>query len=294
VSTPLSDALLGAASASTAATLRSVADLEERLAKLGAAVRAARPELAVETPAFLTHLAPRLRGAASLEPGPGHVDLYVAFACMQGQGPAVSELRERVRTQAARAARRLRLLPAESEDLQQKCLAAVMVGDGGVAGLSHYTGEGVLDAWLAATAFRIGLRDRDRARRERPAEDGADAAAGWEHSDPELDFIKQRYRSQFSGAFRQALAALPAREKNVLRLYLFSGLNIDQIGACYRVHRATVARWIGAARERLLKDTRASLAQQLGLDESEVDSLVGLLRSQVEVSLGNYLVSAGT
>ena len=77
----------------------------------------------------------------------------------------------------------------------------------------------------------------------------------------------------------------------MLKLYL-GGLNIERIGVCYGVHRATVARSIGDARERLLADTRTRLAGNLALEESEVDSLVGLLRSQVEVSLMKYLVTS--
>jgi len=140
---------------------------------------------------------------------------------------------------------------------------------------------------------RIGLRGKGNARRESPDGTAEATANGWEQADPELNFIKKRYREHFDKAFREALRGLSPRDKNVLRLYL-DGLNIERIGVCYGVHRATVARWIGDARERLLGETRAKLASDLHLQASEIDSLVGLLKSQVEVSLLKYLVTSGT
>jgi len=293
LSGPLSQALLGAVRADLAPALETRPDLEQRLQSIVTAAHEAWPTLDVKDPDFVAHLGGRIRDAESLEVTPGYADLYLSLACMQGLAAAVAEVQIRAHAQGTRAARRLRLTEDEAQDVTQQVLAAVLVGEDGTPGIAGYAGQGPLDAWLAAIAFRIGLRRRSSARRETP--DGtADATAnGWEQADPELDFIKKRYREHFDAAFRQALRGLSPRDKNVLRLYL-GGLNIERIGVCYGVHRATVARWIGDARERLLGETRASLASTLQLQASEVDSLVGLLKSQVEVSLLKYLVTSGT
>jgi RNA polymerase sigma-70 factor (ECF subfamily) len=264
---------------------------KDRLRSLAAAVRKAWPALDVPPQAFIDHLSARIRDPRVLEPTPGLLDLYLAFACLQGLPPAVEEVERRLRAQASAAGRRLHLTASEVHDLAQELFLAIRIGEDGVPGLANYAGEGPLDAWLASTAFRLGLRGRRKARDGHPEDRAKAAADGWEQADPELDFIKKRYRGHFDAAFRQALAGLSPREKSVLRLYL-GGLNIERIGVCYHVHRATVARWISAAREKLLADTRALLADNLDLKSSEVDSLVGLLKSQVDVSISKYLVTS--
>ena len=289
---PLAQALLGAVRAELAPSLEARSDLEPRLQSIVTAAREAWPALDVRDADFVAHLGGRIRDAAALDAAPDYADLYLSFACLRGLASAVTEVEARARVQASRAARRLRLTADEAQDLVQQMLAAVLVGDEGTPGIAGYAGQGPLDAWLAAVAYRIGLRRRGQARRETPDGSAEAKADGWEQADPELDFIKKRYREHFDTAFRQALGALSPRDKNVLRLYL-DGLNIERIGVCYGVHRATVARWIGDARERLLGDTRARLASELQLEASEVDSLVGLLKSQVEVSLLKYLVTSG-
>lgn len=289
---PLSQAFLEVVRPELAPAFGEPAELEARLEAILEAGRRSWPDVEVSPRAFVVHLAARATDASSLEPTRGAVDLYLALACLDGSRPAVAEVERRVHEQARRTSHRLRMTPSDREELAQQVLASVLVGEGGSPGIGRYAGLGTLDAWLAATAIRMGLRMKDRARRESPDADAGEAAGAWE-KDPELDFIKRRYRDHFNEAFRQALTGLTVREKSVLRLYLFGEMNIESIGQCYRVHRATVARWIVAAREKLLLETRAALAERLGLGASEVESIVGLLQSQIDVSLTDYLAVSG-
>jgi RNA polymerase sigma-70 factor (ECF subfamily) len=55
------------------------------------------------------------------------------------------------------------------------------------------------------------------------------------------------------------------------------------------VHRATVARWIAAARERLLDRTIALVQGRLKISAAELESLLAGLRSGLDVSLGALL-----
>jgi RNA polymerase sigma-70 factor (ECF subfamily) len=66
-------------------------------------------------------------------------------------------------------------------------------------------------------------------------------------------------------------------------------LNVDEIGSLYDVHRATAARWVAAARERLGTRIRDELAAQLKIDVAEVDSIVRLVQSRIDVSLERVL-----
>ena len=113
-------------------------------------------------------------------------------------------------------------------------------------------------------------------------------ARGTAHN-PELDLIRARHKDSFKGAFQAALQALSPEDRTTLRLHFVEGLNIDQIGSIYRVHRATIARRIARSREALLEDVRRRLSDTLRLSPQEFDSLVGVIRSQFEVSLERLL-----
>jgi RNA polymerase sigma-70 factor (ECF subfamily) len=62
-------------------------------------------------------------------------------------------------------------------------------------------------------------------------------------------------------------------------------LTIDQLAALYQVNRATTARWVAGARLSVVTKTRNHLVEQFGLDVAEVDSIIRLVRSQLDVSV---------
>jgi RNA polymerase sigma-70 factor (ECF subfamily) len=68
-------------------------------------------------------------------------------------------------------------------------------------------------------------------------------------------------------------------------LHLGERMSIDALGAIYSVDRATAARWLVAARQALVEKTKETLRARLQLSEGECDSLVGLVRSQLDVSI---------
>jgi RNA polymerase sigma-70 factor, ECF subfamily len=107
--------------------------------------------------------------------------------------------------------------------------------------------------------------------------------------DPELDVVRARYAGEFKAALEGALAKLQAQDRTVLRLHYVDGLNIDQIGGIYRVHRSTVARWIARTREGLLAEARQVLMTQLRLTTKEFQSLVAAMQSQIHLSIHRFL-----
>jgi RNA polymerase sigma-70 factor (ECF subfamily) len=52
----------------------------------------------------------------------------------------------------------------------------------------------------------------------------------------------------------------------------------------FGVHRATVARWIAAAKQAVLDRTRRLLMQDLQLGRDDVDSLIRLVQSRIELA----------
>jgi RNA polymerase sigma-70 factor, ECF subfamily len=88
-----------------------------------------------------------------------------------------------------------------------------------------------------------------------------------------------------------AAKQLEPGDRHLLRQHLVAGLSIDQLGAVLGIHRATAARRITRARERLAADTRAELARRLALAPEELDEVIGLVMSRLDVSLGQLLAS---
>jgi RNA polymerase sigma-70 factor (ECF subfamily) len=112
--------------------------------------------------------------------------------------------------------------------------------------------------------------------------------------DPEICALKDEHRVAFKSALEQALTELEPRERNILRMHLLHGLPIDAIGTTYQVHRATAARWLAAIREKLDNDTRRIIRERDRLTDPEIDSLVRLVQSRIEVSFGRILDATGT
>jgi RNA polymerase sigma-70 factor (ECF subfamily) len=133
-------------------------------------------------------------------------------------------------------------------------------------------------------AVRAALRLANRRKERRPEMPPFAAAA-----DPELDYLKLRYRSQFEEAFRSALAALSTRERLMLKLHSVDGLSIDKIAAAYHLHRSNVARRLASIRRLLRDQTVAEIQQRLGVSPREVESLLALVRSQIWVSVRRAL-----
>ena len=149
--------------------------------------------------------------------------------------------------------------------------------------LDGYRGRGPLAGWLSVTFARIGLAlAKERAASPPEPEDVVP-------SDPELDFLRVEYRDQFAAALRTALGALQPRERAMLRLAYLEGVPLESIGKLYGKHASNISRELRACRERILAATRDALAAQTGIGDSQVDSLMRMLRSEVEISLHRWL-----
>jgi RNA polymerase sigma-70 factor (ECF subfamily) len=216
-------------------------------------------------------------------------DLYLAFACARGDPKAHAELDALYLERVERELRRKPMLAPFAQDAIQRLRQKLLVGgEGGGPKLLDYAGAGPLLALVRAAALRQAINLR-RARLSSGKQVPVDESTSLLSPDPELAFLKAHYREPFQAAFREALAALSDEMVNVLRLHLVDGLNIDRIGALYGAHRATAARWIAATRRELLEGTRARLAARLRLGAGEVDSLLRLLCSQLDLSLRGAL-----
>jgi RNA polymerase sigma-70 factor, ECF subfamily len=70
-----------------------------------------------------------------------------------------------------------------------------------------------------------------------------------------------------------------------LRQHALDGLSIDRLAALHKVHRATAARWVEAARTAALEHTRLALGRRLRVGPDELESVMRLVRSQLDITL---------
>lgn len=215
-------------------------------------------------------------------------DLSLALGCVRGEPEALREFEATVLSRVPQFLARLDASPALCDDVAQELRAELLIAaPGKPPGLAGYRGRGDLAAWVRVVAIRTALRLK-KAERRAPADDG-DPLFG--KGDPELDYLKLRYRGACEEAFRGALATLTSRERLYLRLHYVEGLSLDRMASLYRVHRATIARRLAAHREKLHQQTRARLREALKVRDSELESLLGLWRSQLALSLRGALAA---
>jgi RNA polymerase sigma-70 factor (ECF subfamily) len=135
----------------------------------------------------------------------------------------------------------------------------------------------------------INFSSRDT--RELPAGDELFGALPSTMADPELEHLRRTYAAELKDAFGRAVAQLSARERNLLYYACVEDLGVDAMGELYGVHRATAARWLANARMALFKHLRAALLAQLRVRPDELESIVRMMLSKVEITLERYLAT---
>jgi len=220
------------------------------------------------------------RAPAAADPG----ELYLAVACSLGDAAAIRAFEARYFTCIASVVRRLRLPDDDAREVEQTLRQRLFVGGIEAAGVLDYAGGGRLGGLIQVAAMRIGLnlqRGRHRLADE-PAPDVAGAGV-------ENVYAKAEYRERVKQAIEDAAAELAPRDRTLLRLHLVKRSSIDDIAALYRVHRATAARWIQAAREALVATTRSNFLPATQLEAHDEAGLASFGESQLTLSLSRIL-----
>jgi RNA polymerase sigma-70 factor (ECF subfamily) len=239
---------------------------------------------------FTSEVARRLGDKAHVAVVAGlHDDIYVAIGASDGDDAAVRACDAIMGRELDYTAMRLRATPTQADDVRSELRRLLFTSDTTrPAALTTFTGRGDLPGYVRVMAARALARRMQRDRREEELDDGVlellDPAL-----DPEVAVLREHYREAVEAAFAAALGELSPRARAVLRYHLVDGWTIDQLGARYGTHRSTASRWLAAAREELRGGIRRRLASQLVISESQVDSIVALVTSRIEVSLDRLL-----
>jgi RNA polymerase sigma-70 factor, ECF subfamily len=257
------------------------------LARRLEAAERSTPGVRLDLAGFAAILQARLAAAADPESELSelHVeDMYLAWALAEGDKAAFARFE---REFVARLGAQLKGAAAEAGELEQLVRTRLFVATGGQSPrITQYSGRGPFGGWLRMIATRC-LLDLQRAKSGHAAARELDSPGI--ATDPELDYLKLRHAADFKIVLQAALAQLDARQVTLLKLSFIEQLSATAIGTMYGVSSRTVQRWLVELRESLLVRTREGLRARLTLSPSELDSLLGLVDSQLSVSLHRVL-----
>jgi RNA polymerase sigma-70 factor (ECF subfamily) len=217
-------------------------------------------------------------------------DLYLAFACSKGDARAIGVFEvafiPEVRAAVEKVDRTF------GEDALQNLRTRLLVGtEASPPKITQYAGRGDLKSWVRVAAVRDALMLLRKQKREPRAEEEALLERASPMADQEMEFLKEKYRAEFSEAFKSAIGALDKRERNLLRHHYLDELSTEEIGRIYTVHRATVTRWLARIRTTLLVRTRQHLSEKLKVDRNELESIMRLVQSRLHLSVRDLLDS---
>jgi len=295
VATALRDTFLSELSDAARARFAAWPQLDDELVRLwseGTATIASpvRPE------AFATQLATAVDDDAEPEPLLAAIhagDLALACACAAGDDDALARFERDLGHDLDLAhARGGAHVMAKDEFRQRVRERLFVVVPGREARIAAYGGKGTLRAWVRVTAARVII---DAARKATPVDTPASDTRLFDRAgdgvDAELEYMRRTYGSAVPDAMEAGLAALTPRQRNLLRQRYLSGLSTDRLAAMYAVHRATAFRWLEEARLELFNGMRRALGERLRVADHELDSVIELLASRVDVSMRRLLDS---
>ncbi|HUB09247.1 MAG TPA: sigma factor-like helix-turn-helix DNA-binding protein [Myxococcales bacterium] len=291
----LSQAFLQGSSPAAAAAIRATAtgDLEKRLASLVRRGQKAWPDLPVDSDDFVAFLAART--ADRWPDGPSHdlpwlEDLYLCHACLAGSPGAIEAFE---RTHFSNLPSHLSQLSPTSDfvgEVGQTLRAKLFVADRrGEKGVAAYTGRGPLGAWFRVTALNTALKLLREEMKHLRGGGGAPAVPA--PADPERALIRARTRAELEETLRSVLAQAPTRERALLKMHFVNGSTLEELAQIFKVHRATVARWIAGARQSVLRETQRRMVERFKLSPSELSSAFRITRSEWTLSLEKTLGS---
>ncbi len=223
-------------------------------------------------------------------------ELVLAAGCANGERVALDIIDRELLAGIRGALRSMKLNDTTVDETLQQVREKLLVAKSDAEPLiCKYAGEGSLRSLVRVVAVRTALMRLRKEKRE--VLDGGGESSRLERAlgddDPELSAIREQYKDELKAAFERAVATLSARQRNVMRLQMVDGVAVDEIARLYDVHRVSVSRWLGDARRHIAATVKADLGSRLGLAQAELQSLIRLVQSQVELSVERVLRSQG-
>ncbi len=292
----LATAFLELLSAPSAVESVGVTGLEAKLRGLYDAAASTWQPIQLREQDFLVALASKVSGRTELLSALESIDcaeIFLACACARGDEAAIRLFEERYFSVIRPALVRMGASDATIDDVKQILRDKLFTCEpGSAAKILGYAGQGELQGLVRVSAVRWTLHEFRKQKREVPLPEDVEhmtTAAG-----PEMQVLKAQHRIAFKTAFENALGQLSSQERNVLRLRHVRGISAERIADMYGVHRATATRWVGKIYEKVFNKTRRALSKTLAVEPSELDDVLSLVESQLELSIQRLLQSEVT
>ncbi|HEY0458335.1 MAG TPA: sigma-70 family RNA polymerase sigma factor [Pyrinomonadaceae bacterium] len=231
-------------------------------------------------------------------------DLCLVLACEKGDEAAWDDL---VRTQdkTVKAAAWKISPKAEDADDLASSIWAELYGlkhdkDGNLKSkLSYYSGRGSLGGWLRAIVSQLAVDQFRKQSRlvqveearefENLANESSEKAENLSvvaHTEnPEDIFGEKQMRADVSKALNQAIAALEAEDKLLLKLYYFDELKLKEIGQMFDYHEATASRKVVRVQTEIRKSVEKILQNGHNWSAEEVKRYLAETASKLGISL---------
>ncbi len=275
------------------------ADLGALIEQATAEVQREWPDSDIDRP----RLAVALARAVDDEPGLALVpapfdglsllDLYLAASCAAGDRAALRRFELEFGSDLDRAVARSPKLGLNASEFRQHVAVRLFVSPDPdrPPKILSYRGRGSLKAWVRVTASRLIVDTwRRRGSSEGEARLGPDLLERIvDERDPELTYLRETCGPLLEQAMTHAVGQLSVRQRNLLRQRYLHEVPSDALSTIYGVHRSTIFVWLERARATLLEQVRHSLAEVL--PDHRLESLLGLLGSQIELSMRRVLDS---
>lgn len=254
----------------------------EQWAAALASVNARAPGLVIDPASLEAHVRSTAAAAAMLD------EVILAWGCARRDPAAITWLERSVLPSVRPALRRFGD-DSVVDELVQRLRERLLLGT--PPRIATYAGTAPLTAWVRVTAVRLALNERRGRTVETPLETASFeewVGASGLRAQKDLD------RVQVEAVFRNAVGALSAAERTLLRLYFVDGFTVDRIATMYGVNKSTASRRIAAARSELVSRLRTRFREELGLELEEARSLIRWVRSQVNLGLSQLLATTGS
>jgi RNA polymerase sigma-70 factor (ECF subfamily) len=221
-------------------------------------------------------------------------DLYLACGLVRGDRNALEAFERTLPERVARFVCHLDSSGSFLDEVTQAMrikLLAPLDGPQRVGKIANYSGRNALESWLCTVAIRTAL-DLRRGRKDEPIEELSDVLAATD--DPELELLRAKHEELCREALREAHDSLTIKQRRLLRLYYRERFTYEQLGALYHVNATTVRTWVLEARGAVIDAVRAGLKRRLRLDNRELENLLQLMQSRLDISLGQLWLTEQT
>ena len=268
-----------------------------------------------------TDLQPRVEKALGKyllndNPDPGHNDikqfvdeiraddLCLIIACEKGDEKAWEYLVANFDSTVKSAARKISQNNDDAEDLASSIWAELYGLRQDAEGnkkskLAYYSGRGSLAGWLRAVVSQLAVDEYRKQSRfvqveenrefENLAEESSNNSDNHNivhHADnPEELLTAEQTSRDVSLALKEAVAALNAEDRLVMKLYYFDDLRLKEIATMFGYHEATASRKLVRIQSDIRKSVEKKLRTQHGWNESEVKRYLSETASKLGISV---------